>query len=290
MLVLSNNKLKVYIARPGIDYIGSRFDWHGLISQIEFDGKFTICTKCKIHDNKGEYGEGFCNEFGLKSPLGYNETKVGSRFTKIGVGALKKYDDTPYYFDGPFDFLPVDIHINEGENKISFASSYELGHYAFDYTKTIQIDGNKVIVQYTLKNKGNKIIINDEYAHNFISINRTPINGRYKLNLPVNILEYPYEEHIDPTKILNIKPSGISLNQKLKSIVFYSVPFKQERNIKWELMYNKEIKISETTDFLSPKFVFWAAPHAISPEIYKMVRAKPGEAEEWTRTYEFERI
>jgi hypothetical protein len=93
-------------------YRGTRFDWSGIISNFEYAGhnyypEWFHHMDPKVRDfvyDGAEIVAGPCTaitgtpeEFVTdKSALGFDEATAGGTFIKIGVGVLRKPDDTPY--------------------------------------------------------------------------------------------------------------------------------------------------------------------------------------------------
>jgi hypothetical protein len=113
---LSNGqlRLKVYLpdAKAGF-YRATRFDWSGMIGSLlykghEFYGPWFQRVDPSVRDFSYEGADivaspctaavGPAEEFvtDANQPLGYQEAKPGGTFVKIGVGVLKKADDSAY--------------------------------------------------------------------------------------------------------------------------------------------------------------------------------------------------
>ena len=60
--------------------------------------------KMNIEDDN-KYGKGFYNEFGMNAAIGYDETREGDWFHKIGIGLLKK-DGGDYLFSRTYEIQP----------------------------------------------------------------------------------------------------------------------------------------------------------------------------------------
>jgi len=88
--ILKSNNLKVAIDFPLENYKGSRFDWSGKISSIRFENLPLTTIEDTGSKDVDFLGKGLYNEFGITSPIGFEETPVGGWFHKIGVGLLKK--------------------------------------------------------------------------------------------------------------------------------------------------------------------------------------------------------
>ena len=98
---ISNGTLQVDLLLPDAQngyYRGTRFDWSGAISSLQFKGheyfgKWFDRYDPKIHDAiMGPVEEFLSNGMGL----GYEEAKPGESFVKIGVGALRKPEEPAF--------------------------------------------------------------------------------------------------------------------------------------------------------------------------------------------------
>ena len=98
---ISNGILQVKLLLPDAQngyYRGTRFDWSGAISSLEFKGheyfgKWFERYDPKIHDAiMGPVEEFLTNGAGL----GYEDAKPGENFVKIGVGAIRKPDEPAF--------------------------------------------------------------------------------------------------------------------------------------------------------------------------------------------------
>src|SRR3984957_12161893 len=93
-VVIKGDKLKFTLyeadATKGF-YRGTRFDHAGVFGHMEFAGHKIFGPWKDTHDPTNHDDiVGPCDEFGIDSPLGYDDAKVGGTFLKIGVGELEK--------------------------------------------------------------------------------------------------------------------------------------------------------------------------------------------------------
>src|SRR5689334_1779517 len=118
---ISNKQIRVKMYLPDAAdgfYRGARFDWSGIISSVEFAGHTfygqwfskvdPTVRDVSYKDNDilvsvNTSAVGPAQEF--QTPLGYDNAKEGDRFVKIGVGVLKKRDDTRYAFANVYDIV-----------------------------------------------------------------------------------------------------------------------------------------------------------------------------------------
>lgn len=284
MLYLENNRLKVSIQEPGEIYEGSRFDWTGFISQIVLDERVSFCVPEQLEEGKGTGGLGFCNEFGLDKPIGYDDIKPGKSFPKIGVGLLKKQSQEEYDFFNSYDVTPLNIDITQTEDAVTFdlTSSTESG-YGYRLVKKISLKVNRLTLSYELTNTGTKPINTNEYSHNFIGMNNQSVGSDYQLTLS-NM------ESID-IAVGSISKDGNQLtwNETPEADFYASIDWKEiPADYNWDL-FNHEIGagVKEVSDFIPSKVALWGYTHVVCPELFIDINLEPGETKQWERVYEF---
>jgi len=284
VLKISGERLEVEIARPGTFYSGSRFDWTGFITGVKLDGKHTFCAPESLIPGEGSGGFGFCNEFGIHTPIGYDEAKPGEKFHKIGTGLLTRPDDSNYFFFDKYVVTPYPIKIDCASDHVTFeVEPVECRGYAFHMTKTVCVNQNRMTIKYILKNVGSKTIHTEEYCHNFISIDNTPTCSDY-------VLKFPYSAETEETPdVLTVKGNEITWNTQPQND-FYIVPggFKPVENHTWELVHKPTgVGVREISNFPVQKVAVWGKGHVISPEVFIEVHIEPGQTQSWERIYEF---
>jgi hypothetical protein len=98
---ISNSELRAKLYLPDAQsgyYRGTRFDWSGAVSSLEYKGhdyfgQWFQRYDPKLHDAiTGPVEEFLTNDAGL----GYDEAKPGDTFVRIGVGAVRKPDEPSY--------------------------------------------------------------------------------------------------------------------------------------------------------------------------------------------------
>ena len=123
--IIKNNTLEVAIDTPLENYKGSRFDWSGKISSIKFENLPLTTIEDTESKNINFLGKGLYNEFGITSPLGFEETPMGGWFHKIGVGLLKK-EHKNYLFHRNHLIKPAHFDITYEDQKIIIVCKSEL--------------------------------------------------------------------------------------------------------------------------------------------------------------------
>src|SRR5215510_6911496 len=192
---ISNKQLnvKMYLPDPvnGF-YKGARFDWSGIINKVElgnhtFYGQWFSKIDPTVRDvsykdddilvSVNTSAMGPAEEF--QTPLGYDNAKEGDSFVKIGVGVLKKRDDTRYAFANLYDIIDHGKwSMNQTANSIEFTqelSDMATG-YGYLYKKTIRLldDKPEMVIEHSLKNTGTLPIKSLLYDHNFTLFDNLP--------------------------------------------------------------------------------------------------------------------
>lgn len=203
-------RARVYLpdAKTGF-YRGTRFDWSGVISDLQYEGhnyypKWFQRTDPTVHDfiyDGADIVAGPCTavtgpteEF-VKT-LGYEEAKKGGTFIKIGVGVLRRPDDTPY--DNYRLYEIVDggkWTVRPSSDSVEFRQELteSTSGYAYDYRKTVALakDQPRLTLDHTFRNTGKRAITATVYNHNFLYLDEQPPGPGVTITLPFAI-------HADP--------------------------------------------------------------------------------------------
>lgn len=285
MIEIRNSRLNVKMHRPGEGYSGSRFDWNGFITDVVLDGKHVFCADESLVPGVGSGGRGICNEFGIHSPIGYIDAKIGEGFPKIGTGILEKTGDEDYNFFKPYPVKPFESDISCTDSSVSFkVKSMECRGYSVSYAKEISVGGNRLTISYRLGNTGRKPIETTEYCHNFINLDKKSIGPDYELSFPFKLRG---EAVPDVFSVTNDRINWQSIPEN----EFYWVPLgfeKEAAGLYWELNDLKRgIGIREDCCFPVERIAIWGKAHVVSPEVFIHISLAPGEEMAWKRIYTF---
>ena len=150
--VLKNKKLEIYVDAPSENYNCTRFDWTGKISKVRFQNISVTTVENTNLINTACFGKGLYNEFGIDTPLGFNETAIGGWFHKIGIGLLKKEDDH-YLFHKKYAVKPAKFAVFSKANKVIITCVSEaVNGYSYELIKEIELHHSSFTVKYTLHN------------------------------------------------------------------------------------------------------------------------------------------
>lgn len=222
--VLTNGVIEVTILLPDAEkgyYRSTRFDWSGIIAQVEYDGhtyfqewgNYNGTITPGNHDPlKAGTGTGTVEEF--RDAPGYNEANPGDPFLKIGVGVLERADEKSHHWDFPYKVIePGTWKVRIRKNSIRFVQEIETDFgYAYDYEKIIVLCDNKPELEifHTLTNTGKKNIQSNPYCHNFFQFDGQEVGADYQIDFPKPIKAI---DEFDPR--VTIQDNFLKLNDDL---------------------------------------------------------------------------
>jgi hypothetical protein len=209
---LSNGelRLKVYLpdAKAGF-YRATRFDWSGMIGSLvykghEFYGHWFQRIDPSVRDFSYDGADivaspctaavGPAEEFvtDTNQPLGYEQAKPGGTFVKIGVGVLKKEDDSNYNRFHLYQISdPGKWTVRTGPDTIEFTQELTDSNsgYAYVYSKSIRLAKGKpeMQIEHSLRNTGRLAIDTNVYDHNFLRIDGEAPGPDYTIAVPFQI-------------------------------------------------------------------------------------------------------
>lgn len=203
-------RLKIYLpdAKTGF-YRATRFDWSGMIGSLlykghEFYGPWFQRVEPNVRDFSYDGADivaspctaavGPAEEFvtDTNQPLGYQEAKPGGTFVKIGVGALKRPDDSAYNRFRLYEIAdPGKWSVRTSKDSIEFTQELkdESSGYGYAYRKTIKLTAGKpeMRIEHTLRNTGRLAIDTNVYDHNFLRIDGEGPGPDYTIATPFEI-------------------------------------------------------------------------------------------------------
>jgi hypothetical protein len=285
--LLKNKNFEILIDLPNENYNFSRFDWTGKIVKVKFKNILVSGNERTDINKENNFGKGFYNEFGIDSALGFDEANNGEWFHKIGVGVLKK-EGYKYLFHKNYEMRPAKFKSILESNRILITCiSEHVNGYSYVLKKEIELFENKFKVKYNLENTGQKVIITNEYNHNFIYVNKNIIGSDYKLKFPFQLKPEEFEEYINPKQKVEIGQHEIKFSSNLNEPFFFSnLSGNQKIDAAWELInIPKKIIIRETGNFKTNKVNLWGSKHVISPELFINLNIMPGQSIKWNRTF-----
>ncbi|MGA8154574.1 MAG: hypothetical protein WB952_26755 [Terriglobales bacterium] len=293
---ISNGVIRAELMLPDNQngsYRGTRFDWSGVISSLQYDGHEYFGRWYEHHDPKihdaitGPVEEFRTNDKGL----GYDEAKPGETFVRIGIGTVRKPDEPAYRPYDTYEIVdPGKWTIKISKDKIEFTHSLQSPQgYAYVYKKTVRLVKGKpeLLIEHSLKNTGKKVIDTTQYNHNFFVIDHevvgpdvvakfvfSPVATRgFKDRAVVQGDEIVFPHELQP------KAGAFSeLTGSKNDVADYD--FRVE-NLK------SGAGVHITSDQKLDKLNFWAIQTVAAVEPYIHLTIDPGKEAKWTIRYDF---
>jgi hypothetical protein len=208
---LSNGSLRVKLYPPDAAngfYRATRFDWSGMIETVEygghkFYGRWFQATDPAVHDfeyrgadivaGPNTSATGPAEEFLTDNKaLGFDESKAGGTFLKIGVGVLRRPDAQDYDRFRLYEIVdPGKWTHRIARDSAEFTQQVNdpISGYGYEYHKTVRLLDNtaEMEIAHSFRNTGKKAISSRVYNHNFLVIDGQAPGPDFTISVPFEI-------------------------------------------------------------------------------------------------------
>jgi len=294
MLELANSDLKMALYLPGAEdgyYRGTRFDWSGIISRVEFKGHSFYGPWRFPHDPAGhDFVTGPAEEFGMDNPSGFDEVEAGGSFVKVGVGLLRKGAEEEYKFHGEYEIIRAgEWEVKHGKDWVEFRQDFvgERG-WAYKYKKRIKLAGPGFSIAHRLENSGEKTIDINHYNHNFTSIDDVPYGPDYSVSFPFTAKE-PKDINAEFPGLAWVRGNQIVVEQALGDRSLWVQVHEGAGPLAYNAGMVRNNKTGAAVHFKGDtpiiKYNIWSVKTAACPEPFIDINLASGEEQEWTNYY-----
>ena len=291
---VSNEIIKAKLYLPDIEkgyYQGSRFDWSGVIPELEYKGHSYFAQWFNNHNPKTHDAIlGPVEEF---FPLAYDEAKIGEEFIRIGIGGFKKPEEKSFNRFGFYEISnPGKWNVETAIDRATFIHTLNsVAGYSYEYTKTVLLkEGEpKLVLQHTLKNTGKHAIITEVYNHNFFVIDGQTIG-------PDIVIKFPFDvagkwNNPEGPSIIDGKDIKYTRELSTRESVMIEEVLGHGKSVRDYDFRIENLKtgagVHITGNRPISKVVFWSNSRTSCPEPYIDLNVEPGEEFTWEITYEF---
>lgn len=275
-------------------YRGSRFDWSGVVGCLTYSGhkiwgEWFPHYDPLLHDAIAGPVEEFRTEDGA---IGYSQAKPGEAFVKVGVGVLRKIDDSPYKFVTTYPLIdPGKWKVKVSGDAVIFQQRLKSSTgISYLYKKTLKVDerSSSLILEHELKNLGSVPIETDVYDHDFFTLDEHPTG-------PGMVIRFPFHPVVDSSwnsSLSKIEGQEIQYLQELQekqTVAGYLTGY-SEKVSDYDFSVEDQaakIGVEQTSDQPVARFYFWSIRSTISPEAYIHLNIPPGKVQAWTIRYRF---
>src|ERR1044071_9779653 len=124
--------------------------------------------------------------------LGWDEAKPGSTFIKIGVGVLRRPDESNYDHSKAYEIVDGGKWtVKKSRDSVEFL--HELNDpssgYGYIYRKVVRLTNGKpqMVIEHALKSIGTKRIVTNMYNHNFLTLDNQPPGPAFVITVPFEL-------------------------------------------------------------------------------------------------------
>jgi hypothetical protein len=292
---ISNGSIHAKLYLPNSEhgyYRGVRFDWSGVIPSLEYQGhnyfgQWFPHYAPTLHDAIMGPVEEFRSEDG---GLGYAEAKAGGTFVKIGVGVLRKPNDSAYNFAYPYEIVKLGKWtVQQRRDRVEFTQKLtDASGYGYTYKKTVRLAKGKpeLILEHSLKNTGRRTIETSVYDHDFFVIDGQPTG-------PDFVVKFPFTpKATQDLKFAEIRGKELAYLQVLskgETAASYLEGYGQNASDNDIRVENRKTGagVREIGDHPLSKLYLWSIRTTVCPEAYIDMKIGPGHESTWRVSYQF---
>jgi hypothetical protein len=306
---ISNGQIRATLYLPDAQrgfYRSTRFDWSGVIGSLEYQGHqfygpwFTasdpsvrdfIYKDADIVVSAQSGIVGPAEEF--SRPQGYDTAKAGETFVKIGVGVLRKPDDSTY--SAYNNYAIVDSgkwSVEKHADAVEFVQAVNdpVSGYGYVYRKTVRLTGGRpeLVIDHSLQNTGRLPIQATQYNHNFLVLDGAATGPDFTITFPFQI-QSPRPP--DP-KFAEIRGNQIAYSKVLESqdrVSFGIQGFGKEAKDYDVRIENRKmgVGVRVISDRPLANLTLWSIRSVISVEPFVDVSTDVGKTSTWRYTYTY---
>jgi len=293
---IANSKVKATLYLPDPDkgyYRGTRFDWAGSIASLEanghtYFGKWFDRYDPKLHDAITGPVEEFLTG---DAALGYTEAKPGEKFVRIGIGALKKPEESKFERFKTYEIVDAGKRTQKsGPDWIEFTHELaDINGYAYLYTKRLSLTKDKaeLVIDHSLKNTGKKVIDTEVYNHNFYMLDNQTAGPDFTVKFA-----FPPKALADFKGLAEVKDNELRYLAELRrgqSVFSELTGFGTDASHNDFRVENRKTGsgVRQRGDLPVSKLLFWSIATTVCPEAYVRLKIEPGKTASWKIQYEF---
>ena len=309
---IQNKQLHVKLYLPDAKngfYKATRFDWSGVIADLEFSGhhlyrpwfalidpdaRDVVFKESSIVSGINSAMTGPVEEF--QTPIGYETAKPGESFLKVGVGLLRKIDDKPYSFTTHFDVVDGGKWtVHKTAKSITFEQILgdQNSDYGYTFTNTIRFvgDGCELAIEHRLKNTGKLSISTRLYDHNFLTIDGVQVGSSYSISVPYK-LEPTRAADNKFVKIDGSTATYVSDLQGQDRVAFGLQGFSTESKDYDFTIVNRtaKVQVKISGDHALANATVWSIRSVLAVEPFIDIQADPGKDALWNYRYTYSTV
>ncbi len=309
---LANGSLRVKLYLPDATqgfYRGTRFDWAGVVGDLEYQGHryygpWFTATDPKISDfiySGPDIVAGPCSAITgpveeFTPAIGFEAAKPGGTFLKVGVGLLRKPDDAAYSAYRLYEI------VNGGKWKVTTGATtadftQELSDpesgFGYVYHKRLSLVAGKpmMVIEHSLKNTGRLPIQTSVYNHNFLVLDKQATGAAFSITFPFQVTATPPPDK----EFAEVAGHQVLYRQTLTGedkVTFAIDGFSKSADDYKIRIENSKVKAGMTITGDRPlaKLSLWSIRSVIAVEPFVDIAIEPGGQSTWKYDYEYDTL
>ena len=232
----------------------------------------------------------------MNKPPGFNEAVTGATngtgdFLKVGVGILRK-DVATYNWGHNYpavELAETQATWDAGGDRVTFRQTLKgtANGYTCELDVSIRLREPQMVMEYRLKNSGQKRLVTEQYIHNFLVFSDKPVGPAYEVRVP-----YDFLLEGDPGPAIRRSPGGnlIEFQQRVPQPVKFRLstpPGYQGANALTVVQTEVKQSLAIEASLPSHGVDLWCTDRQLSPEMLVLIVLDPGQEKRWGRTYTF---
>jgi hypothetical protein len=287
--VITNGLVRARVALPHREkyyYRGHRFERAGAVTDLEYAGHRFFHSAGDIHDplNTGLM-VGPSEEY--FQAIAWDDAQPGEPFIKIGVGLYEKAEQKEHAWYNPY--WPVRTFpwtTRKRRDAITFTQTVAGPRgWGYRYVKRLSLPPNApcLRIDYTFTNSGDKPIMAEQYAHNWVRFDDLPIGKGYRLS-------FPFTPHI-----ARDVSAQVALSARQIALLTGDTTHMMLEGWQPEAAHNNVVishaqsplQVTMFGNFPLSQLALYFAKEAVCVEPFVRFQLVPGESYSWTREYTF---
>lgn len=284
MITISRGGLQVQLCQPGEYYQGTRFDHSGVFRRIEKDG-YVYADEWFSHADPFRHDR-VCGPSEEFVTVDFDGVAPGELFCKVGVGLLRRPDDTPYDWFRLYEVAkPGEWTVVERAHEVRYCHALE-GWYR--YEKTVRLTGPaNMEIAHRLQWMAPKPIKGFHYNHHFFTFGGTPVGPSRMISFPFQ----PIGHWRDSYDNVALQERGIAFSDPIVKTpsVYMGDLHNADGPTPCDFVIGEgEHRVHVQGDRSVRHMVFWANLQVACLEPYMPIELGAGEEMSWTLHYIFE--
>lgn len=306
---ISNGPVRVKLYLPDAThgfYRGTRFDWSGVVADLEYEGhsyygNWFTGTDPKISDfiyQGADIIAGPCSAISgpveeFTPEIGFGAANAGGTFLKVGVGILRKPDDAAYSAYRLYEVVNGGKwSVKKSASAIEFTQELNdpASGYGYIYHKKLSLAAGKpvMVIEHSLKNTGKQPIETTVYNHNFLVLDKQPTSDAFSITFPfpLAVTPVPDKELAEVVKNQLLYRKTLTGEDRVYFTVDNFGKSVDDYNIRIENSKQKA-GMTITSDRPLAKLSLWSIRSVIAVEPFVAVSVTPGGETSWKYEYTY---